>query len=137
VSLTADSKNQDVTSQLPSDLPEVWIDVDMIRRVLINLLENAVKYTPMGGRVEVCASAEDDFLLLSIQDNGLGISEVDRERIFDKFTRLKNKTGASGLGVGLAFCKLAVQGHGGKIWVEPAPNRGSKFLFTLPIAKNE
>jgi signal transduction histidine kinase len=70
-----------------------------------------------------------------VVDNGPGIPEADRERIFDKFTRLKNKSNASGLGVGLAFCKLAVQGHGGRIWVELAPEGGSKFLFTLPIAK--
>ncbi len=108
----------------------------MIRRVLINLLENAVKYTPMSGRVEVGARLEDELIQVYIQDNGQGIPEAESERIFDKFTRLKNKTGASGLGVGLAFCKLAVQGHGGRIWVEPAPERGSKFIFTLPVVKN-
>ena len=70
-----------------------------------------------------------------VQDNGPGIPEGDTERIFDKFVRLKTKTSARGLGVGLAFCKLAVQGHGGKIWVEPAPIHGSKFIFTLPVTK--
>lgn len=117
------------------DLPSVFVDVDMIRRVLINLMENAIKYTPFGGHVEVGAELDGEFLRMYVQDNGPGIPEVESERIFDKFTRLKNKTGASGLGVGLAFCKLAVQGHGGKIWVESAPEQGSKFLFTLPTAK--
>jgi len=72
-----------------------------------------------------------------VQDDGPGIPEADRERIFNKFTRLKSSKneGASGLGVGLAFCKLAVKGHGGKIWVEAAPEKGSKFLFTLPVVK--
>jgi signal transduction histidine kinase len=98
-------------------------------------MENAIKYTPFGGRVEVGAEQDGEFLRLYVQDNGPGIPEGESEHIFDKFTRLKNKTGANGLGVGLAFCKLAVQGHGGKIWVEPAPEQGSKFLFTLPVAK--
>jgi signal transduction histidine kinase len=107
----------------------------MIRRVMINLLENAIKYTPFGGHIEIGAEVDGDFVCTYVVDNGPGIPEADSEHIFDKFIRLKNKTGSSGLGVGLAFCKLAVQGHGGKIWVEPAPDRGSKFSFTLPIAK--
>jgi PAS domain S-box-containing protein len=137
VSPTAEAREQTLVLHVSEGLPAVQVDLDMIRRVLINLLENAVKYTPMGGRVEIGARVENGFLQVSILDNGLGISEADSERIFDKFTRLKNKNGAGGLGVGLAFCKLAVQGHGGKIWVEPASDHGSKFSFTLPIVKNE
>jgi signal transduction histidine kinase len=136
VTPTAEGRDQTLVVRVAEGLPPAWIDADMIRRVLINLLENAVKYTPMSGRVEVGASLEDELIRVYIQDNGQGIPEAESERIFDKFTRLKNKTGASGLGVGLAFCKLAVQGHGGRIWVEPAPERGSKFLFTLPVVKN-
>lgn len=137
VSPTAEGREQTLVVRVAEGLPPAWIDVDMIRRVLINLLENAVKYTPMNGRVEVGASLEDELIRVYIQDNGQGIPEAESERIFDKFTRLKNKTGASGLGVGLAFCKLAVQGHGGRIWVEPAPERGSKFVFTLPTQKRD
>jgi len=137
VSPTAEGREQSLVVRAAEGLPLVSIDVDMIRRVLINLLENAVKYTPMGGRIEVGVELKEDFVQFYIQDNGLGIPEGEAERIFDKFTRLKNKTGASGLGVGLAFCKLAVQDHGGKIWVEPAPEHGSRFMFTVPIAKNE
>jgi two-component system sensor histidine kinase KdpD len=81
------------------------------------------------------AEMDGNFVRLYVEDNGPGIPEGDRERVFDKFTRLKNKTGARGLGVGLAFCKLAIQGHGGKIWVEPASTRGAKFVFTLPVAE--
>jgi two-component system, NtrC family, sensor histidine kinase KinB len=136
VSPSAEGREQTIHWNLAiDDLPPVFVDVDMIRRVMINLLENAIKYTPFGGHVEIGAEADGDFLRIYVLDNGPGIPETDSERIFDKFTRLKNKTGSSGLGVGLAFCKLAVQGHGGKIWVEPAPDQGSKFLFTLPIAK--
>jgi len=132
---SADGREQTINVQMEPDLAAVFVDEDMIRRVLINLLENATKYTPMGGVIELSAEASGDFLYVHVQDNGLGIADTDRDRIFDKFTRLRNKTGASGLGVGLAFCKLAVQGHGGKIWVEPAPVRGSKFSFTLPFQK--
>jgi signal transduction histidine kinase len=132
---SAEGREQTVTVNMVEDLPNVTVDVDMIRRVLINLLENAAKYTPMGGNIEVGVDPSDGFLRIYVQDNGPGIPEADSERVFDKFIRLKNKTSASGLGVGLAFCKLAVQGHGGKIWVEPAPEHGSKFLFTLPFSK--
>jgi PAS domain S-box-containing protein len=132
---SADGREQTITIQLPTGLPPVFVDEDMIRRVLINLLENAAKYTPVRGNIEVGVQPNGEFLCFYVQDNGLGIPDLDRDRIFDKFTRLKNKTSASGLGVGLAFCKLAVQGHGGKIWVEPALPRGSKFFFTLPISQ--
>ena len=132
---SAEGRGQTISVHMAEGLPTVSVDVDMIRRVLINLMENAAKYTPVGGNIEVGVEASDDFLLMYVQDNGPGIPETERERVFDKFIRLKNKTSASGLGVGLAFCKLAIQGHGGNIWVEPAPEHGSKFLFTLPFSK--
>lgn len=130
-----EGREQSIKSLADDNLPPVLIDLDMIRRVLINLMENATKYTPVGGQLEVGASNIGEFIQVYVQDNGPGIPESEVERIFDKFTRLKNNSGARGLGVGLAFCKLAVQGHGGRIWVEPAPIRGSKFIFTLPIKK--
>jgi PAS domain S-box-containing protein len=135
VARSAEGREQNVISHVAEDLPLVFVDVDMIRRVMINLLENAIKFTPFGGCIEIGANVDGDFIRAYVLDNGPGIPEADSERIFDKFTRLKNKTNSNGLGVGLAFCKLAVQGHGGKIWVEPAPEQGSKFLFTLPIVK--
>ncbi|MEJ5225861.1 MAG: ATP-binding protein, partial [Anaerolineales bacterium] len=68
-----------------------------------------------------------------VRDNGLGIPPEDRERIFEKFARLKTENSPTGLGLGLAFCRLAVEAHGGRIWVESAPGQGSNFIFTLPI----
>ena len=130
-----EGREQIVDAFFAEDLPMVLIDLDMIRRVLINLLENATKYTPVRGILKVGASLMGEYVAMYVQDNGPGIPEVDRDRIFDKFTRLKNNSSARGLGVGLAFCRLAVEGHGGKIWVEPAPEHGSKFIFTLPIIK--
>jgi two-component system, NtrC family, sensor histidine kinase KinB len=136
VSPSAEGREQTIRWNIAvDDLPSVFVDVDMIRRVMINLLENAIKYTPLGGNIEIGAEADGDFVRVYVVDNGPGIPETESDRIFDKFIRLKSKTGSSGLGVGLAFCKLAVQGHGGRIWVEPAPEHGSKFLFTLPVAK--
>jgi len=132
-----EGRKQSLTTDLAENLPAVFVDVDMMRRVLINLVENAIKYCPYEGHLLISAEAAGKFVRMCVQDDGPGIPEADRERVFDKFTRLKNSKneGASGLGVGLAFCKLAVQGHGGKIWVEAAPEKGSRFLFTLPVAK--
>lgn len=129
-----EGRSQRAEIYVESGLPELDVDADMIRRVLINLLENAAKYTPVEGRIVLGAqpASEEGFVQIYVQDNGPGIPEADRERIFDKFTRLKSKTGARGLGVGLAFCKLAVQAHGGKIWVEDAPDHGARFILTLP-----
>ncbi|MBU2611058.1 MAG: GAF domain-containing protein, partial [Chloroflexi bacterium] len=113
-----DNRHQSLFNGLVARLPPVFVDTDMIRRVLINLLENASKYTPQGGTIETGAKPDGDWVQAWIQDNGPGIPIADQERIFDKFTRLKGKDSPSGLGVGLAFCRLAVQGHGGRIWVE-------------------
>ncbi|PKN91919.1 MAG: hypothetical protein CVU44_16640 [Chloroflexi bacterium HGW-Chloroflexi-6] len=131
----AEGRNQRCVIDAPDNLPAVFVDVDMIRRVLINLAENAIKYSPESSEIQIIAQASPQGVQISVQDNGPGIPESDRERIFDKFTRLKKQGGPSGLGVGLAFCKLAVQGHGGKIWIEPAPKQGSRFIFTLPVNK--
>ncbi len=133
VSLTADSKNQDVTSELLSELPDVWVDVDMIRRVMINLLENAVKYTPPDSKIKVGAEPQDGMVMIWVQDNGPGIPPADRERIFDKFTRLHPKEGPKGLGLGLAFCRLAIEKHGGRVWVESCEGGGACFKLTLPV----
>jgi PAS domain S-box-containing protein len=130
-----EGRSQTIETKVPDDLKQVYVDVDMIRRVLINLAENAVKYTPTKGHVVMGSEMDGNFVRLYVEDNGPGIPEIDRERVFDKFIRLKNKTGARGLGVGLAFCKLAIQGHGGKIWVESAANHGARFIFTLPVAE--
>ncbi|GAB4482032.1 MAG: hypothetical protein OHK0031_04350 [Anaerolineales bacterium] len=130
----AEGRGQNLEIALEPNLPALNIDADMIRRVLINLAENAIKYTPSGGRIEIGAKRSGEAIRFWVLDDGPGIPESERERVFDKFTRLKSKGGPGGMGVGLAFCKLAVQGHGGKIWVEAAPKKGSQFIFTLPIS---
>ncbi|MGZ9221879.1 MAG: sensor histidine kinase, partial [Anaerolineales bacterium] len=107
------------------------------RRVLINLMENSVKFTPPDGKLEVGARHEENWVHIWVKDNGPGIPSSEQERIFDKFTRLRGTNKSSGLGIGLAFCRLAVLGHGGKIWVESEPGRGSTFHFTFPVATDE
>jgi PAS domain S-box-containing protein len=126
------NRELDLTWNIIPDLPDVFADSDMIRRVLINLLENAVKFTPAEGKIHVSAEARDEVVEFCVSDTGLGIPTVDQERIFEKFTRLAPQEGPRGLGLGLAYCKLAVLGHGGEIWVESHPGKGAKFKFTIP-----
>jgi PAS domain S-box-containing protein len=130
---TAEAKGHRLRFELAATLPLVNIDSDMIRRVLINLLENAVKYTNSGGMVTIQAHAEGSEILISVEDSGPGISADQQERIFTKFTRLDRGTRPKGLGLGLAFCRLAVEAHGGNIWVDSEVGRGSTFTFSLPV----
>ena len=127
-----ENKNQEITLLIEENLPRVWVDTDMIGRVLTNLLENAVKHTPAGSTIYLGARLEGNQVIMWVQDNGPGIPPDERERIFDKFSRLHGRGGPKGLGLGLAFCRLAVEAHGGQIWVDDGPEGGSNFKFTLP-----
>jgi signal transduction histidine kinase len=130
----ARNKNIGITIGVPAELPLVSVDSDMIRRVLVNLVENAIKFTPPQGKIHVGARQDGNYVTVWVEDTGPGIPIPEQERIFDKFTRLDTKERARGLGLGLAFCRLAVIGHGGRIWVESEPGSGASFIFTLPIA---
>ncbi|MEW5986506.1 MAG: ATP-binding protein, partial [Chloroflexota bacterium] len=120
--------------KLEPDLPAVYVDEDMIRRVLTNLMDNATKFSEDGKGITVEASSlfEETRLLVSVSDQGPGIPDEYRQLIFDKFQRLPGKDARKGMGLGLAFCRLAVEAHGGRIWVTDAPGGGAKFNFTLP-----
>jgi PAS domain S-box-containing protein len=128
-----DSKEHLVETEVPPELPKVFVDQDMIRRVLTNLLENAAKYSPSRSEIRVGAKQEGIWIYIWVQDNGTGIPASEHERIFDKFSRLDAGKAPKGLGLGLAYCRLAVRGHGGRIWVESEPGSGACFTFTLPI----
>lgn len=130
----AEGKKQTVYTELPAELPTMKLDGDMIRRVIINLIENAIKYTPAGGKIGVGALAFERDVLFWVKDSGPGISPEQRDLIFDKFTRLH--TSGRGIGLGLSFCKLAVEGHHGRIWVESEQGQGSIFMFTLPLEQS-
>jgi signal transduction histidine kinase len=108
----------------------------MIRRVLINLLENAIKYSPPGGEITLGAESEGNVAQLWVQDTGPGITPAEQEYIFDKYTRLNPKGSQKGFGLGLAYCRLAIEGHGGQIWIESEPRKGACFCFTLPLVRS-
>jgi two-component system, NtrC family, sensor histidine kinase KinB len=130
-------RNQTLERKTSTVLPLIFVDVDMIHRVLINLMENASKFTPVEGRIEIAAETNGTLVKYSVRDNGPGIPESDRDRIFEKFTRLHGKERTSGLGVGLAFCKLAVLGHGGQIGLDSEVGKGTSFWLTLPVAQKK
>ncbi|HET7145110.1 MAG TPA: GAF domain-containing protein [Anaerolineales bacterium] len=134
----ANGRQQKIVNKVTSVLPLIWVDVDMAHRVFINLMENAIKFTPVAGRIEIDAKTDGTFVKFWVRDNGPGIAPADRERIFEKFTRLRgSKDRPRGLGVGLAFCRLAVLGHGGEIWVESEVGKGTTFMLTLPVAQKK
>ena len=124
---------------VPPDLPDLQIDEEQIRRVLVNLLDNAVRHTPSGGEVRIDASlvASNGHALIGVTDTGKGIPPERREDIFKKFVQLPKSAirGQRGMGLGLTFCKLAIEAHGGRIWVENGPEGGAAFWFTAPLAK--
>jgi two-component system, NtrC family, sensor histidine kinase KinB len=130
------SKKQELNVEAAPELPMIWVDSDMIRRVLINLMENAAKFTPMNGVITLGVNVEDSNVHFWVEDNGGGIPLEARQQIFEKFVRLQADRYPRGLGLGLAFCRLAVQAHGGKIWVDSEVGKGSNFHFLLPLAKS-
>jgi NtrC-family two-component system sensor histidine kinase KinB len=123
----------------PPDLPAVQMDEEMISRVFSNLLDNALKYTPTGGRIEIGVtlqkSPESAAVLCAVSDTGPGIASHLTELVFDKFRQGENSLQArrKGMGIGLYYCKLAVEAHGGRIWVESEEGQGTTFYFTLPV----
>jgi PAS domain S-box-containing protein len=135
----AQKKEIALSLEVDPQLPAVWADADMMRRVFVNLLDNAMKFTPSGGSVGVTLSKEVAFpqheagARCTVTDTGPGIPQAYRERIFERFTRVNVGGGqVRGTGLGLAFCRLAVEAHGGNIWVQDGPEGGSRFTFTVP-----
>ncbi len=127
---------------LPEDLPSVNIDQDLILRVVRNLLDNAIRYAPTGGKVQISAEPHDnEHVMVRVADNGRGIPPAEVERIFDKYRQIKDNIpvhGGKSTGIGLTFCKQAVEAHHGKIWVDNAgPLPGACFYFTLPTNPQE
>jgi signal transduction histidine kinase len=116
-----------------SEISELWADRDLLRRVAENLIDNALRYTGSGTTIEVDAHATDDGALLTVIDRGPGVAHVHRERIFDRFVQLDpHAAHRASRGLGLAFCRLAVDAHGGRIWVDEAPGGGARFRAMFP-----
>jgi len=113
-----------------------WADPDRLHQILVNLISNAVKFTPNGGRVTVGTSATRGNVLIYVRDTGPGIPQAERERIFERFHRVGQPSkGVRGTGIGLAISRRLVELHGGSIWVEDSEEGGSEFYFTLPNEK--
>ena len=134
VSLLAQSSGLTLVVEAPMNLPPFHGDEDKLRRTLVNLLGNAIKFTPSGGVITTTAEAAEDSLLFSVLDTGEGIPPESFHRIFEKFGQVENRKAGRKMstGLGLTFCKLAVEAHGGRIWVESQAGRGSAFRFTIP-----
>jgi two-component system sensor histidine kinase KdpD len=121
-----------VDTRIPADLPLVPFDSALIEQVLINLLENATKYTPAGTPIEVAARTLERFVEVEVNDRGPGVGPRDTERVFDKFYRAREGEGG-GVGLGLTICRGIVSAHGGRIWVEERAGGGASFRFRLPL----
>jgi two-component system sensor histidine kinase KdpD len=123
-----------VTTRVPPDLPLVPMDDVLVEQVLLNLLDNAVKYTPAGSPVEIIATGGDRNVTIEIADRGPGLPPGEEDKVFEKFHRAEPTT-ARGAGLGLAICRGIVQAHGGRIWAQNLPGSGVAFLFTLPLGE--
>lgn len=133
----AETKEVHIEKMIFSKIPAIYVDADMIRRVLINLMENAIKFSSQGDQANIGAKVNGNQVTIWVEDHGPGIPEEALDRIFNKFVRLHGEGFAKGLGLGLAFCRIAVQSHGGKIWVENIAGGGSRFILTLPAINSE
>jgi len=122
-----------LTREVEADLQQVSSDPDRFIQVLENLVSNALKVTRSGGTVTIRAARYDDYIRFSVADTGPGIPTEELPYIFDRYFRGRFKAG-KGLGLGLPIAKALVEGHGGRIWAETEPGRGSVFHFTLPQA---
>jgi PAS domain S-box-containing protein len=136
-SLAARSDKHILINEISTALPNIKADPLRVERILHNLVDNAIKYSPDGGEVKIFARQERDFIVIGVSDQGLGIAKDDQERLFQSFERLgvAVKKSIQGTGLGLRVCRILVEAHGGKIWVESERGKGSTFYFSLPVDK--
>ncbi len=127
-------KKTEVEVCVAKELPHIFIDRELIMRVLMNLLANALKFTPPEGKIKVEAVPLADSIKVSVYNEGEGIPSDYLDKIFEKFVQVETRKlrTKAGVGLGLTFCQLAVKAHGGRIWAESQEGKGSRFIFTLP-----
>jgi two-component system sensor histidine kinase KdpD len=126
-------QRRQVEVRLPRDLPLVKFDAVLIERVLVNLLENVSKYTPLGSTVTLSAEVIGDYLSVSVADNGPGLPVGQEEAVFQKFARGERETATPGVGLGLTICRAIIESHQGKIVAAQRSGGGARFTFTLPL----
>jgi len=128
------SNKQSLILELPSSLPMIWADRDRLRQTVLNLISNAVKFTPAGGNITVRAREDGANLLVEVEDTGRGVSREEQKRLFDPYHRVESdRERLSGLGLGLVLAKKFVELHGGQIWVKSKKGQGSTFGFSVPL----
>lgn len=135
VELQSQKKNINIESHLSNNIPTINIDLHKLQDVLVNLLDNAIKFSTEHSKIEVTVDYKDDHLFVSVRDYGVGIDAQEIPKLFQKFHRAVDYLtyNYKGNGLGLYFSKLVIESHGGKIWVDSTKGKGSTFSFTLPL----
>jgi two-component system phosphate regulon sensor histidine kinase PhoR len=133
LSPNAERQGVAITTDLSDNLPRVTADRERIRQVVTNLLHNAIKFSPQGGRVVIATRQQRDDVAVSIADNGIGIAKEDLPHVFERFYKADKSRSGGGTGLGLAIAKHIVQAHGGDVSVQSVEGEGSTFGFTLPL----
>jgi len=132
MALQAERVGVNLTHECPTGLPMIFADPARISQVFINLIHNAIKFTPMGGHIHLNAWQHENKVVFMVQDDGVGVAKKDLKRIFERFYKADLARAGGGTGLGLSISKHIVEAHGGTIWVESEENAGSKFFFTIP-----
>jgi signal transduction histidine kinase len=132
-------KNINFINSVPADCPALPTDMNQIERVFINLINNAIKFTPIAGTIKVNGVVDQDKVTFSVSDSGIGIKKEDIPRLFNEFYRIENEINQNvkGTGLGLALCKKIIEAHKGRIWIESEIEKGATFFFTLPRSAKE
>jgi signal transduction histidine kinase len=137
--ILAKEGNKKIIVKVAANMPNIYADKNILKRIISNLIGNALKFAPNGSGIEVAANYDlkENNDIMSVTDHGIGISKEYLDRIFDKFVQVETKEvqRKGGKGLGLTFCKMAVEAHGGRIWVESELGKGSTFYFTIPTKK--
>lgn len=126
-------KGKPIQLNIPDDVPLIPLNPSLIQSVIINLIDNAVKYTPVESAIHISVIIKSGQAIISIEDSGPGIVPDERDKLFEKFYRGKRVISEHGLGLGLAICQKIVLAHGGRIWVESSQCKGANFCFSLPL----
>ena len=129
----AERQQLSISREFATNLPSVLADKDRVRQVITNLVHNAIKFTPAGGRITITSRALEGSVVVHIADTGIGIPEEDLPRVFERFYKGDKARAGGGTGMGLAIAKHVIQAHGGNIWVRSEEGKGSTFAFSLPL----